>query len=102
MYGELKAKAGKLESDFELTKAIIALTRFPSQVKDLPLDYVLLVLTAIIRYGKVKNINIEIEPTDSIRKRSSFVPNLRLVELLEWVQKGLDSLILSSAMGAGS
>jgi len=93
-FGALKADAGKLEEELKLARAIQALIKYPTEAQELPLDYDILMLRAIIQHCTAKNINPKVKAGDPISKKQWSISSgteLELLDLLEWASRGLAS-----------
>jgi predicted nucleic acid-binding Zn-ribbon protein len=109
-YGELNAKLGKLEEELELARVIQALIKYPSELKDIPLDYDMLMLNAIINHCKVKEINPKVKIGDKIINKYSTggfswltsSTELELLDILELAIRALDNYINKIIIGGKS
>lgn len=93
-FGKLKAEAGKLEEELNFARNIQALIKYPTQAKDLPLDYDILMLRAVTQHCTVKNVNPKVKAGDKISKKYYGIyssTEVELLDLLEWATKGLIS-----------
>jgi len=89
-FSELKAEAGKLEEELMLTRVIQTLIRYPSEAKNISLDYDIMMIRAIIKHCMVKGVNPRIRPLDNMREKYySSPPSIELIDILEWAHKGL-------------
>jgi DNA repair ATPase RecN len=96
--GELKAELGKLEEELRLARVIQSLMKYPSECRELPLDYDILMLRAIMEHCKVKGVNPRVKAGDIIAKKyfiSSHI-EVELLDILEWAMRGLISSLAPS------
>ena len=96
--GELKAEAGNLEEELLLARNIQALVRYPTEAKDLPLDYDLLMLKAIIHHCTAKGVNPKVKAGDLISDKYGFSilssMEVELIDILKWAER-----VLTSSLG---
>ena len=93
-FGELKAEAAKLEEDLKLARIVNAIIRYPAEAKDLPIDYDILMLNAIIQHCTIKNINPKVKAGELLaEKYYGIYPSteVELLDLLKWANRGLTS-----------
>jgi len=88
-FGELKAEAGKLEEELALARAIQALIRYPSEAKNIPIDYDIMMIEAIIKHCIARGVNPRVRPPDSIREKYYSTPSIDLIDILKWAREGL-------------
>jgi len=88
-FGELKAEAGRLEEELMLARVIQSLIKYPSEAKNIPLDYDIMMIKAIIKHCTVKGVNPRIKPLDSMLKKYTLLSSMELIDILEWAHKGL-------------
>ena len=60
-FGELKAEAAKLEEELKVASIVNVIIKYPIDAKDLPIDYDILMLNAIIQHCTIKNINPKVK-----------------------------------------
>jgi len=89
--GELKGEAGKLEEDLKLGRIMLLLIKYPSEARQVPLEYDALILGGIVNHIKALGVNPTIKLQDVVgAKHWSIGHNtVELIELLEWALKGL-------------
>jgi len=88
-YAELTAATARLEEELKLAKVLMAMIHYPSETKDLPLDYDVMMLNGILQHCSAKGINNKVEPTDAVRKKYRFAIDTELTDLIQWTLKGL-------------
>jgi hypothetical protein len=96
-WGELKAEAGKFEEELKLARIFNAIYKYPSETKDLPLEFVLRLNEAVRNICTIKGVNPEVQAGDEIHSRYPSIGQfykLRLLDILEWAHRGLLGEIL--------
>ncbi len=90
-YGELKAEAGKLEEDLKLGRIMLLLIKYPSEARQVPLEYDALILSGIVNHCRAMGINPTLKLQDVVESKLWAIGSysVTLVELLEWSLKGL-------------
>jgi len=90
--GELKADAGKLEEELRLARVVNTAIKYPSEAKDLPLDYTLLLHEAVAKLCKAKGVNPKVKAGEDIHSKYYGINSYAEVELLDimgWARRGL-------------
>lgn len=89
-WGEVKAKAGKLEN--ELMYARFLTTTDDAVLKAFPLKVVFTLLDKVATYCKLKGLNPIVRVPDSLSRKYFLLPSfseIALLDLLTWAQVGL-------------
>jgi DNA repair exonuclease SbcCD ATPase subunit len=91
-YGELKAECGKLEEELRLARVIQALIKYPSELKELPLDYDIQMLRAVMNHCRIKGVNPRVRVLKTVSDKYKINPYtaVELLDLLEWAITGLE------------
>jgi DNA repair exonuclease SbcCD ATPase subunit len=91
-FSELKAECGRLEEELRLARVIQALIKYPSECKEIPLDYDILMLKAIISHCRVKGVNPKVRVGDAIGSKYliSSSKEFELLDILELALRGLE------------
>jgi len=95
-YAKLSTDAGRFEETLKLARVLMAMIKYPSEAKDLPLDYDLMMLSGITQHCMVKGLNIKVEPPGAVKKKNVFAPEIELIDLLQWTMKGLTEGLYSN------
>ena len=66
----------------------MVMIKYPSQAKELPLDFDIQMLEGIRKHCIAKGIKIKVKPTDAISKKT-YAPEMELLDLVDWTLKGL-------------
>jgi len=90
-YGELKADAGKLEEDLKLGRLILLLIKYPSEARQVPLKYDVLILSGIVDHCRMIGVNPTFKLQDVVGANHWNIGHytVELIELIEWALKGL-------------
>ena len=97
--GELEAEAGKLEEELLLAKVVQSLIKYPSESEKLPLDYDILLLSAVMNHCIVKGVNPKVKAGDTITSKYNITKEVELLDLIEWAMRGLKSSLGSTSGG---
>jgi chromosome segregation ATPase/Fe2+ transport system protein FeoA len=100
-YGELKAESGKFEEELRFARIIRSLINYSSECKELPLDYDIYMLRAIINHCKIKGVNPKVKAGEEIRTKYKYYGDVfektELLDLLQWALRGLESSLGSTS-----
>ena len=91
--GELKAEAGKLEEELKLTRIITAIVKYPSEAKELPVDFAMLLQDAVYKFCLVKGLNPKVKAGDEINQKYYHIYStyeMELKDLISWTMRGLE------------
>jgi len=88
-FGELKAAAGRLEEDLNVARVVNSLTRYPSEAKDLSIDYAILLQEAVEKLCLAKCLNPKIPVI--IGPYAGQKSEIELKTLFLYVKKGLEN-----------
>jgi hypothetical protein len=86
---ELSLRAGALEEELRIARFIKAIVNYPSEMKELPLDYDLLMLKGVAQHCRVKEVN----PKVKVNRNYGFISELELKELLDMAVEGLSKSV---------
>ena len=69
-FGDLKAEAGRLEQELNVARVVSSLLKYPSEAKDVPFDYAILLQEAVAKICLAKDVNpkIKIESSDKAQQ----------------------------------
>jgi predicted nucleic acid-binding Zn-ribbon protein len=94
-FGELKAEAGRLEEELKLARIVNTLMKYPSEAKELPFDYALLLHDAVYKFCLAKGVNPKVMVGDETAKKYSYPflgqTKMELIDLINWTKKGLEA-----------
>ena len=96
--GELYADAGRLEEELRLARVLQALIKYPSEAKEIPLDYDVLMLRGIRNHCFIKDVNPEVIPGDTISRNNVGIysgSQVKLLDLFDWAMIGLANSLAS-------
>ncbi len=90
-FGQLKAEAGKLEEDLKLGRIMLLLIKYPSEARQVPLEYDVLILGGVVNHVKALGVNPTLKLLDVVGAKHWAIGNVtvELTDLLEWALKGL-------------
>lgn len=94
---ELKAEAGKIGGGTGLARVFSAIYKYPSGMKDQPLEFVLRLNEAVRNVCAIKGVNHKVEAGDEIHSRPLLInkyTTLPLLDILDWAKRGLLGEIL--------
>jgi len=94
-FGELKAEAGKLEEELKIARIINTIMKYPSEAKELPFDYALLLHDGVFKFCLVKGVNPKVKAGDMIGGKYSYKYiqssfEMELMDLINWTKRGLE------------
>lgn len=88
--GQLKAEGGHFEEELNLARVVLAMKKYPSEIKDLPLDYALQLLEAVERLCWAKGLDPKVKAPDWVRKEYYFLPTeIQFSHLIAMVKEEL-------------
>ena len=83
----------------EIARIVQTMVNYPTEAREFPLDYDLLMLKAIIQHCNVKNVDPEVEAGNTLSSKyynlSPYV-KVKVSDLLKWAERGL-----TQALGGG-
>jgi len=91
-FGDLKSEAGKLEEELRLARVVSMAIKYPSEAKDLPLDYILLLHEAVAKLCIAKDVNPKAKAGDEIESKYYVIKShveIELLDIMAWVRRGL-------------
>lgn len=89
-FGELKAEAGKLEEELNLARVVSSLIRYPSEAKDLPFNYAILLQEAVEKFCLAKGVNSKIRLGGGPHSGQQL--EVDLMSLILYVKNGLKTV----------
>lgn len=92
--GALKEKAEQLGEVVQLAEVILAVDKYPSEAKDIPMDYVILLARGITKLCRAKKLNPKIAVGENMASKYmvSWIKEFDLIDLVEWVERGASKL----------
>jgi hypothetical protein len=90
--GKLYVDAGRFEEELRIARIFQALIKYPSEAKEIPLGFDVLMLKGIRNHCRVKGINPKVTAGDTISRKHFLISNTAEVELLDlfdWALRGL-------------
>ncbi len=85
-------QAGKLEEELRLARIVSAMIKFPSEAKDVPLDFATLMVEGVSKMCSAKGFNPKIKAGEIFGKKYYFLTassEMELQDLLDWVKRAL-------------
>lgn len=92
--GALKEKAEQLGEVVQLAEVILTVDKYPSEARDIPIDYVVLLARGITKLCRAKKLNPKIAVGENMASKYmvSWIKEFDLIDLVEWVELGASKL----------
>lgn len=90
-YAKRRADAAVFEEELKMARIFSTITKYPTNVADLPIDYSLNMIVAVERFLAAKNVNPKTQAPLELRQIiPSPIPDLPLSGLLFWAQRAIE------------
>ena len=102
-YAKMLGAAVILEEELRLARIIMAIFKYPTEAKNLPIDYVILMLDAAAKLCRAKGINPKIKAGEaSIVAENSWVSSMEVetLRLIEGAKRAIERIVGNAAATA--